>query len=98
MTKSLKVEQYVASVATATGHTKKDTREIIKEFLTQWGDNTAKGIPSQFSGVGKTVIRDVEASTKRNPATGEQVQVDAHQKPKFVFSGKVKNVLRGNKE
>lgn len=92
---TLKVEDYVASVSEALGKTKKETREVIKEFLTQWADNTKSGVQSQFVGVGKTEIRDVEASQKRNPRTGEPVFVEAHQKAKFNFSGKIKDSLRG---
>lgn len=95
MSNNLKTEDYVSSVAEATGQTKKLTREIVKEFLAQFGANTANGIPSAFSGLGKTEIRNVEASIKRNPKTGEQVEVEAHQKAKFQFSGKVRNALRG---
>jgi DNA-binding protein HU-beta len=95
MAKVMKTEDYVVSVAKALGGTKKATREVIKEFLAQLGANTAAGVPSAFSGLGKVDIRDVEASVKRNPKTGEQVEVEAHQKPKFQFSGKVRNALRG---
>lgn len=90
-----KTEDYVVSVSAALGTTKKATREIIKEFLSQFAANTSNGVASQFSGVGKTEIRNVEASMKRNPKTGEQVEVEAHQKAKFQFSGKVRNALRG---
>lgn len=93
--KVMKTEDYVVSVSKALGETKKLTREILKEFLHQLGENTAAGVPSAFSGLGKVEIRDVEASIKRNPKTGEQVEVEAHQKPKFQFSGKVRNQLRG---
>lgn len=92
---TLKVEDYVASVAEATGNTKKAAREIIKEFLSQWAGNTANGVPSHFVGVGKTEIRSVEGSEKRNPRTGEKVFVEAHQKPRFQFAGKIKDSLRG---
>lgn len=93
--KVLKTEDYVVSVSKALGETKKQTREVIKEFLSQFAANTAAGVPSAFSGLGKTEIRNVDASTKRNPKTGESVEVEAHQKPKFQFSGKVRNALRG---
>lgn len=95
MANVMKTEDYVVSVSKALGTTKKATREIIKEFLSQLGENTSAGVPSAFSGLGKVDIRDVEASVKRNPKTGEQVEVEAHQKPKFQFSGKVRNALRG---
>jgi predicted outer membrane repeat protein len=95
MTNTLKTEDYVVSVSKALGKTKKETREIIKEFLNQFSNNTANGLGSAFSGVGKVEIRDVEASIKRNPKTGEPVEVEAHQKPRFTFSGKVRNTLRG---
>lgn len=94
MNNNLKTEDYVSSVAEATGMTKKDTRLVIKEFLNQAADNTKKGIPSHFVGFGKIEIRDVAASEKRNPRTGEPVDVEAHRKPKFDFSGKVKAELR----
>lgn len=90
-----KTEDYVVSVAASLGTTKKATREIIKEFLSQLAENTSNGVPSAFSGLGKVDIRDVEAKMARNPKTGEQVEVEAHQKPKFHFSGKVRNRLRG---
>jgi DNA-binding protein HU-beta len=95
MSKVMKTEDYVVSVSKALGVTKKAAREVIKEFLAQFAENTSNGIGSAFSGLGKTEIRDVEASVKRNPKTGEQVEVEAHQKPKFQFSGKVRNALRG---
>ena len=92
---TIKTEDYVVSVSKALGKTKKETREIIKEFLSQFAENTSNGVGSAFSGLGKVEIRDVDASVKRNPKTGEQVEVEAHQKPKFQFSGKVRNALRG---
>lgn len=91
----LKTEDYVVSVAASLGATKKLTREVIKEFLKQFADNTSAGKPSAFSGLGKVEIREADARTARNPKTGEQVEVEAHQKPKFTFSGKVRNTLRG---
>lgn len=95
MSKQLKTEDYVVSVSKELGITKKAAREVIKSFLGQLASNTAAGIPSGFSGLGKVEIREVEASQRRNPRTGEPVEVEAHQKPKFQFSGKVKNALRG---
>lgn len=95
MSNVMKTEDYVVSVAAALGKTKKETREILKEFLSQLAENTSTGVGSAFSGLGKVEIREVEASIKRNPKTGEQVEVEAHQKPKFQFSGKVRNALRG---
>jgi DNA-binding protein HU-beta len=95
MEKQLKTEDYVVSVSKALGKTKKETREIVKEFLSQFAANTSNGVASAFSGLGKVDIRDVDASIKRNPKTGERVEVEAHQKPKFHFSGKVRNALRG---
>lgn len=95
MANVMKTEDYVVSVSKALGKTKKETREILKEFLTQLADNTAAGKGSAFSGLGKVEIREVEAKVARNPKTGEQVEVEAHQKPKFQFSGKVRNALRG---
>lgn len=92
---SLKTEDYVVSVSIATGNTKKDTRIILKEFIAQIVGNTKTGLPSQFVGLGKIEINDVKAAEKRNPKTGQKVQVEAHQKPKFKFSGKVRNSLRG---
>ena len=92
---SQKTEDYVVSVSQALAMTKKDTRLVIKEFLSQVAENTTNGVASQFVGLGKIEIRDVEASTKRNPKTGEPVEVAAHQKPRFQFSGKVRNPLRG---
>lgn len=93
--KVMKTEDYVVSVSKSLGVTKKAAREVIKEFLHQFAENTSNGVASAFSGLGKTEIRDVEASVKRNPKTGESVDVEAHQKPKFQFSGKVRNALRG---
>jgi nucleoid DNA-binding protein len=95
MANTMKTEDYVVSVSKALGKTKKETREIIKEFLAQFAENTSNGVGSAFSGVGKTEIREVSASIKRNPRTGDSVEVEAHQKPKFHFSGKVRNALRG---
>jgi integration host factor subunit alpha len=92
---SLKTEDYVVSVSAQLGKSKKETREIIKEFLNQFKDNTIAGLESQFVGLGKVEIRDVDASVKRNPRTGEPAPVEAHQKAKFQFSGKVRNALRG---
>lgn len=96
MANSLKTEDYVVSVAKSLGMTKKDTRNVIKEFLSQIADNTAAGRESQFVGLGKIVIREVQGGTRRNPRTGEPVTVEAHQKPKFHFSGKVSDALRGH--
>jgi DNA-binding protein HU-beta len=95
---SLKVEDYVDSVAKATGNTKKAAREVIKEFLSQVGENTKSGRATQLVGLGKIEIREVAASKKRNPRTGEPAFVEAHQKPKFSFSGKIRNFLRGIEE
>lgn len=92
---NLKVEDYVVSVASELGKTKKDVRQIIKEFISQVKSNTQAGVASQFTGLGKIEIVDVEGGEKRNPKTGEPVYVEAHQKPKFKFSGKVRNTLRG---
>jgi DNA-binding protein HU-beta len=92
---SLKVEDYVDAVAKSTGTTKKAAREVIKEFLSQVAENTVAGKTTQLVGLGKISIREVEAATKRNPRTGQPAFVEAHRKPKFGFSGKIRNKLRG---
>jgi nucleoid DNA-binding protein len=74
--------------------TKKDTRLVIKEFLSQAANNTKNGVESHFVGFGKIEIRESAAAIRRNPRTGEPVEVEAHLKPKFDFSGKVKSELR----
>lgn len=90
----LRLEDYVVSVSESLGKTKKETREILAEFKRQLISNTASGHESQISGLGTFGIKNVEAATKRNPSTGEPVFVEAHKRPKFKFSNKIKEELK----
>ena len=77
--------EYVKLIATATGYTQKDVKAVLDAAQTVAYDAMAKKEDVKiFNGL-TLVGQEKEACVKRNPKTGEDVQVPAKVAPKAKF-------------
>jgi DNA-binding protein HU-beta len=84
----------IAKVAELTESTKKDAKVAVEAVLEAIVDGLVEDGEVSISGFGKFTAKEVAASTKRNPRTGEEVQVAAHRKPKFSAGKALKESVR----
>jgi DNA-binding protein HU-beta len=83
-------ENLVASIASLTGFTKKDSKIALEAVISSIQTALANGEKVTLSGFGTFKVRATNARTARNPRTGEPVAVPAGVKPVFTFSKSVK--------
>jgi DNA-binding protein HU-beta len=76
--------QLVATIASKTGLTKKDVSNVLETFVDTVVSTVSKNDTVTLTGFGtfKSVHRS--ASVKRNPRTGDPVNVPARNVPKFT--------------
>lgn len=75
--------ELVAAIAEKTGLTKKDAEQYLSATVEVISDALAKGEKVQLSGFGVFETREREACIRRNPKTGEPVEVPATRVPVF---------------
>ena len=75
--------ELIASVAQASGVTKKDAESVVNATFDLIAAQLAAGQRVQISGFGIFETKDREARTGRNPITGESVQIAAKRAPAF---------------
>jgi len=69
------------------------TGQVIKSFVTVTTDALAKGDQIAVPGLGTFKSVHKEASTGRNPATGQPIQIPAKNVPKFKAAKALKDAL-----
>jgi DNA-binding protein HU-beta len=88
--------QIVATLAEATGLTKKNVSELL-DALTQLAYVQA---PAGFTlpGLGKLVVAQRKARTARNPKTGEMIKIPAKKVLKFRIAKQAKDAVVPSKK
>lgn len=86
--------EFIEAVAEQAGVSKKDTKSVIEAVMEVVTETLKNGNSIQLTGFGtfKSVYK--EASTARNPKTGEVVSVPAKNVPKFVFGKTIKEAIK----
>ena len=93
MGKALSKAQLTATVAEATGLTKKQTGEIL-DLLAKLACQHAKDTFT-LPGIGKLVLVNRAARLGRNPKTGETIKIPARRVVKFRVAKSAKEAILG---
>jgi DNA-binding protein HU-beta len=80
-------------VAGQTGLTKADSKKAVDAVFDGIVAELRRSGSISISTFGTFSVKDVPAGERRNPRTGESVQVDAHKKPHFKPSTTLKGAL-----
>ena len=83
----------VARIASQTGLTKTDVREVVERFLDSVKYALRKNDPLEIRGFGTFHVVDRAPRTARNPRTGEEVRIQARKQPVFKPSREVKKIV-----
>ncbi|MCD7842111.1 MAG: HU family DNA-binding protein [Lachnospiraceae bacterium] len=83
-------KELVSAVAEASGGSRKDTEAVISAFTEVVGDAMKNGEKVQLVGFGTFEATQRAARIGRNPATGETMQIEASNVPKFKAGNALK--------
>jgi DNA-binding protein HU-beta len=85
----------IQAIADKTGHTKVDTEKTLNALLETVIDTVAQGQEVALLGFGTFKVGHRAARQGRNPATGETINIEAADTPKFVPGATFKNKVNG---
>ncbi len=69
--------------------------EVVDQAFTTIGETLKQGGEARFSGFGSFKVSRREASTGRNPRTGETIQIEASNRVKFTPGKELKETVNG---
>ena len=95
MAKALTKSQVTATLAEATGLTKKQSGQYLDELAALAYKNAKNTFT--LPGLGKLVLVNRKARMGRNPATGETIQIKAKRVVKFRVAKAAKDAILGAK-
>ena len=85
--------ELVAEIAKNTGLTKVDSEKATEALLNTVAAALKKGDEVRLVGFGTFSIASREATTGRNPRTGEEIKIAASKQPKFKAGKVLKDAL-----
>ena len=85
--------QLIEKVAMQTGLSKKEVGEVCDAIFVNVADSLAAGESAQIAGFGVFAAKERAARTRRNPKTGEPVEVAACRAPVFTASKSLKDKI-----
>ena len=85
--------ELVTSIAEKTGLTKKDSEKALAAFVDTVTETLAKGDSIQLVGFGTFEVRQRNARTGKNPATGEEIEIPASKVPAFKAGRGLKDAV-----
>jgi integration host factor subunit alpha len=88
--------QMVESVQNQTGLPRNRSSEIVETLLEIIKSTLASGEDVLVSGFGKFSVNEKKARRGRNPATGEDMMLEARKVVTFKCSGKLRDRINGN--
>jgi integration host factor subunit alpha len=88
--------QMVESVQNQTGLPRNRSSEIVETLLEIIKSTLASGEDILVSGFGKFSVNEKKARRGRNPATGEDMMLEARKVVTFKCSGKLRDRINGN--
>jgi integration host factor subunit alpha len=86
----------VESVQNQTGLPRNRSSEIVETLLEIIKSTLASGEDVLVSGFGKFSVNEKKARRGRNPATGEDMMLEARKVVTFKCSGKLRDRINGN--
>ena len=84
----------VKAMATKAGTTQKDMAAAVDALTAVITETLAKGEDVALVGFGAWKVKDVPASVKRNPQTGEPINVEAHKRVAFKAGTALKETVK----
>jgi len=87
-------KELIADVAEEVGISKAKAGEAINAFLDLVTDSLAQGEDVSLRGFGNFGVRHMDPRIGRNPQTGEEVEIPAHNKPYFRPSALMKDLVK----
>ena len=84
----------IARIASQTGLTKTDVREVVEGFLNSVKYSLRKNDPLEIRGFGTFHVVSRAPRKARNPRTGEEVLIPSRKQPVFKPSREMKKVVR----
>ncbi|MBD3245228.1 MAG: hypothetical protein GF335_04510 [Candidatus Moranbacteria bacterium] len=84
----------VDAVSQKTGQSKKDTLETVDVLLNEISQNIKNGKKVNFTGFGSFMVRTRKGRIGRNPRTGEKIEIDPTNVPKFKAGTVLKQMVR----
>lgn len=94
---SVTKEQFIRGLAEAKGTTIKDARKSVNDvldYIVEVVPTLGHGEKLDLTGVIQIEVTDVPTRTRRNPQTGEEVQVEASRKAKVRPMSTLKQALQ----
>lgn len=87
-------EQLISAIAGETGSTKKEAQDFLDAYvkvITEALADNDNGI--QLAGFGSLSVKKRQATTGRNPRTGEEIKIPAKKVVKFSPAKKLKDAV-----
>jgi integration host factor subunit alpha len=83
----------VQSIAEYNGYSKDESKDIVETLLEIMKRTLESGEDVMISGFGKFCIQDKKKRRGRNPATGDEMILDARRVVSFKCSGKLREMV-----
>lgn len=93
MAEKITLAQLIDIIADETGDSKQSVHDMIIETSNVIGDGLRNDGTVNISGLGKFVLNWHDASIGRNPQTGEEIEIDAHNSVSFRASLSLKKFI-----
>ena len=90
---TLTKNQIIEEVMTRNGFSRKKSAETVEALLEIMKDTLASGEDVLISGFGKFCVKEKAERKGRNPATGEDMMLDARKVVTFKCSGKLRESI-----
>lgn len=84
--------EFVSHIATKGACTKAEADRIVEMFTSCIMEALGNGEEVVLTGFGTFSVSQVKARAGRNPRTGEAIQIEAYNQPKFKAGQKLKSV------
>lgn len=90
---TVSLRQIAAELAEKNDMTKKQTNEVMDDFVALVTKNLKKGVRIRLNGLGILQVRKRAARMGRNPATGEAIKIKASKKVAFRVAKDLKEAV-----
>ena len=88
-------KELIENLADRTQQSKIDTEAFIDALAECLHETLAQGKEAILPGIGKFTVKEKQARTGRNPATGAAIQIAAKKAPAFSASKALKDAVGG---
>ncbi len=93
MPRTLTKANIMQSIAEYNGYSKDESKDIVETLLEIMKRTLESGEDVMISGFGKFCIQDKKKRRGRNPATGDEMILDARRVVSFKCSGKLREMV-----